>query len=274
MPRKLDITLDDWRPSTSSAVAFVPREPTCDRCLGPPGSYGGVGSGTVTVYGGRAWGVRGAINVGRELVIVGTGGMGREAAAWVADVGRADDLLGFVDDDPDARGGTVAGLPVLGGTSWLDDQADVEVVVGIGTPAVRAAVVDRLDAAGVPLATIVHPSAVVGPRVSLGTGTIVCPGAMLSCDVTVGRAAIVNYGAMVGHDGVLGDGCFVAPGVHLAGNVTIGPRADIGIGASVIQGVAIGADAVVGAGAVVIRDVAAGATVVGVPARPIRGGGT
>ena len=207
-----------------------------------------------------------------ELVIVGTGGMGREAAAWVADAGRADDLVGFLDDDAGSRGSTVAGLPVLGGTPWLDDHPDVEVVVAIGTPAVRAAVVDRLEAAGVALATIVHPSAVVGPRVTLGLGAIVCPAAMLSCDVTVGRAAIINFGAMVGHDGVVGDACFVAPGVHLAGNVTLGPRSDVGIGASVIQGVTIGADAVVGAGAVVIRDVPEGVTVVGVPARPIRGG--
>ena len=212
--------------------------------------------------------------MGQRIAIFGTGGMGREAAAWVADVGRADDLVGFLDDDPGAHGQTVAGLPVLGGSSWLDDKAHVEVVVAIGTPAVRVALVERLDAAGVLLATIVHPSAVVGPRVSLGSGTIVCPGAVLSCDVTVGRAAIVNYGAMVGHDGVLGDGCFVAPGVHLAGNVAVGPRADIGIGASVIQGVSIGADAVVGAGAVVIRDVPEGVTVVGVPARPIGGGDT
>ena len=210
--------------------------------------------------------------MGRGLVIVGTGGMGREAAAWVADLGRADDLVGFLDDDARSHGKAIARLPVLGDTSWLGDQVDIEVIVAIGTPAVRATVVDRLDAAGVPLATIVHPSAVVGPRVELGVGTIVCPGAMLSCDVTVERAAIINYGAMIGHDGVLGEACFVAPGVHLAGNVTVGPRADVGISASVIQGVTIGADAVVGAGAVVIRNVPEGVTVVGVPARPIRGG--
>ena len=211
--------------------------------------------------------------MGRGLVIVGTGGMGREAAAWVTDAGRQADLLGFLDGDAATHGSEVAGLPVLGGTAWLDDRSDVDAVVAIGAPAARSAVVAQLDAAGMTLTTVVHPSAVVGPRVTLGAGSIVCPGAMLSCDVVVGRAAIVNYGAMIGHDGVLGDACFVAPGVHLAGSVTVGPRADIGIGACVIQGVRIGADAVVGAGAVVIRDVPDGATVVGVPAKPIRRSG-
>ena len=212
--------------------------------------------------------------MGRALVIVGTGGMGREAAAWIADIGRQADLLGFLDDDAATHGNEVAGLPVLGAMAWLDDRADVEAVVAIGSPTARSSVADQLAAAGVPLATVVHPSAVLGPRVTLGAGSIVCPGAMLSCDVALGRAAIVNYGAMIGHDCVLGEACFVAPGVHLAGTVTVGPRADVGIGASVIQGVHIGADAIVGAGAVVIRDVPDGATVVGVPAKPIDRGDT
>jgi FlaA1/EpsC-like NDP-sugar epimerase len=82
--------------------------------------------------------------VGRGLVIVGTGGMGREAAAWADDAGRADDLVGFLDDGAGSRDSTVAGLPVLGDTSWLDEHPDVEAVVAIGTPAVREAVVDRL----------------------------------------------------------------------------------------------------------------------------------
>jgi sugar O-acyltransferase (sialic acid O-acetyltransferase NeuD family) len=210
--------------------------------------------------------------VGTGIVIVGTGGMGREAAAWVADLGRADDLLGFLDDDPATHGRTVAGLPVLGGLDRLEGHLDVEVVPAIGSPRGRAAVLARLAAADQRLMTVVHPSATIGPRVTIEPGAIVCPGVVLTCDITVGRGAILNYGAMVGHDGVLGDACFVAPGVRLGGNVTVGERADLGIGASVIQGITIGARAVVGAGAVVIRDVPEDAKVAGVPARPLARG--
>lgn len=204
-----------------------------------------------------------------RIVVVGTGGMGREAAAWLHDAGRGGDLVGFLDGEPGKHGAVVADLPVLGDLNWLDGNSDVEVVVAIGSPARRRAVVEDLAAADVPLATIIHPSAHVGPRTILGPGAILCPGVLLTCDVHVGRAAIVNYGAMVGHDGAIGDCAFIAPGAHLAGNVTVGDDADVGIGASVIQGVTVGARAVVGAGAVVIRDVEPGATVVGVPARPI-----
>lgn len=208
------------------------------------------------------------------IVIVGTGGMGREAAAWIADAGRGGAVLGFLDDEPATHGTEVAGLRVLGGREWLqrDEHADIEVVVALGGPAARAGYLGYLDAVDRRVATVVHPSATIGPRCEIGEGAVICPGVVLTCDVTLGRAVIVNYGAMMGHDGVLGDAVFVAPGAHLAGNVTVRRQADVGIGASVIQGVTIAERAVVGAGAVVIRDVAPDSTVVGVPARPIRGG--
>lgn len=202
-----------------------------------------------------------------SVAILGTGGMGREAAAWMLDGPHASRLAGFLDDDP-AKGGTeVAGLPVLGGLEWAERRDGVEVVVALGSPAVRSEVIARLDASAVPLAGIVHPSARIGPRTLVGAGAIICPDVLLTCDVVVGRAVIVNWGARIGHDGRIGDMAFIAPGVHLAGNVTVGDRAEIGIGAVARPGVIIGDDAIVGAGAAVVCDVEPGATVAGVPAR-------
>lgn len=208
--------------------------------------------------------------VGQRIVVVGTGGMGREAAAWVVDACPDAELVGLLDEDPARHGAEVAGLPVLGGLDWLAGRSDIEVVPAIGAPTNRAALLTKLEALGIGLATVVHPSAAIGPRVRIDPGAIVCPGVLLTCDVRVRGGAILNYGAMVGHDGDIGRAAFVAPGAHLAGNVTVGERADVGIGASVIQGVHIGEEAVVGAGAVVIRNVAAATTVVGVPARPLQ----
>ncbi len=70
---------------------------------------------------------------------------------------------------------------------------------------------------------------------------------------------------------MVGTAVHVCPGVKLAGHVTAESGAFIGIGATVIQNVRIGYDSVVGAGSVVIDDVAPMTTVVGVPAKVIKG---
>lgn len=100
--------------------------------------------------------------------------MGREAAAWIADIGRGDVLLGFLDDES-LHGSTVAQLPVLGGLNWRNDRDDVEVAAAIGSPTARARLLARLEADGISLATIVLPSAIVGPRVRIAPGVIICP---------------------------------------------------------------------------------------------------
>ena len=196
--------------------------------------------------------------------------MGRESAAWFNDAGRGDELAGFIDDDPTTHGARVADLPVLGGRGWLEENADTEVVLALGSPASRTSVMTWLDEAGMRLVGLTHPRAMVGPRCVVGDGAILCPDVLLTCDVTVGRGAIINWGTRIGHDGRIGEAAFVAPGVHLAGNVTVGNRVEIGIGAVARPGVTIGDDAVVGAGAALVSDVEPGTTVVGVPARPLQ----
>lgn len=214
------------------------------------------------------------MSANRCVVVVGAGGMGREAGAWVADAhdaGTLGPLIGFVDDDATRHGGRIDGLPVLGGTNWLKGRDDIAAVVAVGQPTIRQELMERLELWGVALTSLLHPSSLVGPGTSLGVGSILCPGTVLTRDIRLGRGVIVNYGAALGHDAQIGEFSFIAPGVHVAGNVTVGARCWIGVGSSIVQGVTMGADVVIGAGAVVVSDLPNGVTALGVPARPREG---
>jgi sugar O-acyltransferase (sialic acid O-acetyltransferase NeuD family) len=210
----------------------------------------------------------------KDLAIVGTGGMAREARQIVDDLnadGANWNIVGFVDDLPGLAGSDVDDLPVLGGREWLIAHPSVAYVLAVGSPADRWRF-DRLVAAATgnePIA-LIHPSASVGRRVEIGAGSIVAQGAVLTTDIRVGRLAIVNVGATLAHDDDAGDFATLAPGVHVAGGVNMEEGADLGIGSRVIQGLTVGRWSVVGAEAAVIADVPANVTVVGVPARVIK----
>lgn len=202
-----------------------------------------------------------------QLLVIGAGGMGRETAAWAMSAGY--DVVGVLDDDSRMAGTTIDGATVLGPVASLERYPDVEAIVAIGSANTRERLSAQLRRTGRPLATVVHPSAVVGPGTRIRPGCIIGPNAVLTRDISLGWSCIVNYGASLGHDGTVGDYAFIGPGASVAGGVTIGRGAHIGIGSSLLQGLTVGHGAIVGAGAAVIRDVPDGTTVVGVPARPL-----
>lgn len=210
----------------------------------------------------------------KDLVILGVGGMAREIHETVEDLvadGEGWNFLGFLDDAPAAQGTEVHGHPVLGPTAWLEAHPGVHAVVGIGSTPIRHRLVQALSGAGhARWATLVHPSAYLGRRVTLGEGTVVCPGCSLTTDLVVGDHVLLNLATTLTHDDRIGSFVTISPGVNVSGNVTIEAGCDIGTGATILQGLTIGAWTIVGGGAVVIRDLAANVTAVGVPAAEIK----
>jgi len=205
--------------------------------------------------------------------VVGAGGYGRQVLAAVlraGGVGTSDiEVVGFLDDNPDLWGLSIAGLPVLGSPANL--PADLtSAVLGVGYPETKAKLIHRLTGTHLSWPSIVHRDASIGTRIELAQGTLVQAGAVVSTDVEVDRFASINLGATVSHDARIGAFASVSPGANLGGGVVVEEGAFIGIGAVVQQGVRIGAWSVVGAGAVVLRDVPPNSVVAGVPARILR----
>jgi sugar O-acyltransferase (sialic acid O-acetyltransferase NeuD family) len=209
------------------------------------------------------------------LWILGAGGHGRVVADAAAAGGRHGEIVFF---DDDASLGPKVGRWPLGGDSQAfvvagpaaaTSTGAIERHIGIGDNVRREHLARRCESLGLPLATVVHPAAVVSVDAALAPGCFVAAGAVVAPGAELGAATIVNHGASIDHDGRIGRAVHVGPGAHLGGNVAVGDGAWIGLGAAVRHGARIGARAMVGAGAVVVADVADEARVVGNPARPM-----
>lgn len=147
------------------------------------------------------------------------------------------------------------------------------VVLALGDPALREKVARRYSAKGLAFATLIHPTAIVGPNCTVGEGGILMAYSVLETHVTVGAHALINVGSSVAHNGTLGSCCNLGPGVHLAGWVSLGDRCDLGVGCCIRPRVKLGSDTRVGAGAAVVKNHPGQATLTGVPARPMASGG-
>lgn len=204
----------------------------------------------------------------QRLAILGASGHGKVVAESALRAGWAS--VDFYDDAwPGKR--RIGKWVISGDTAALlrDPTRFDGVVVAIGNNEIRMRKIWRLQAAGLELATIVHPMATISDSARLGPGTVVMAGAVLNADACVGLGAILNTSCSVDHDCVLGDGVHISPGAHLAGDVRVGEQSWVGIGASIRQGVAVGRLVSIGAGAAVVADIADNLIVAGVPAKEL-----
>jgi sugar O-acyltransferase (sialic acid O-acetyltransferase NeuD family) len=216
------------------------------------------------------------------LVLVGAGGLGREAAACVratnAAVRRTWDLWGYVDDGLAGCDRQIDGFDVLGPVDHLEQlllsgEPRPQVVVCTGRPGAtesRRILARRLGSADAQFATIIHPTVSLASGSSVGPGSLVLAQVVVTAPVAIGRHVVVMPHVVFTHDDRIGDFTTFGAGVLLAGGVVVGDGAYIGSGACIRENVTIGAGALVGMGSVVLRDVPAGEVWAGNPARPVR----
>lgn len=211
-----------------------------------------------------------------KLVIIGSGGLGREVAWIVERINNANqnktwDLLGFLDDDSTLHGTKLNDIPVLGGTDWLLKQNSndkIYAVCAIGSAKARKSVIEKLP--DINFATIIDPDVTISDRVEIGTGCIIFPGTIITIDIKIGSHCVINESCIIGHDAELKEFVTLYPRVNISGNTVIGESVEMGSGSIIIQGLQVGTGTIVGAGAVVVRNLPEHCTAVGVPAKPIK----
>ena len=199
----------------------------------------------------------------KKLMIIGAGGHGRVIADIAQKLGYSE--ISFLDD---GNVTTNMNLLVLGKIEEWKKYIDSYVFfVAIGNGRTRERVLQMLLDGGAKVETLIHPSAIIGYGVTLGTGCAVMAGAVINPCVKIGKGGIVNTCASVDHDCILGDYVHVAIGAHLAGDVNVGDYVWIGAGATIKESLTLCTNSIIGAGATVVKNITEEGKYIGTPAR-------
>ena len=209
-----------------------------------------------------------------ELLIVGTGGLAKEAAQLARHLDPTAQrwrLVSYVAESPEPIGRQMP----FGTVRYVDDQLlartqAADVVIAIGHPAVRRKVAQRmLQNPALSFPNLVHVSVEVdGELVRIGKGNMLTKGVVLTCDIELGDFNLVGWNATIGHDATIGSFNVLNPGCNVSGNTRIGNACLLGTGCQVLERLHIASGVTIGAGAVLTRSAnVEGATYLGIPAR-------
>ena len=203
----------------------------------------------------------------KKLVIIGASGHGKVVADIALKLQRYEKIV-FLDDNEEVK--ECMNFLVVGKSSDAKSYIDeAEFFVAIGNAEIRRKVMEQLLEMNAAIATLVHPTAVIGCNVTIGKGSVVMAGAVINSDSTIGQACIINTCASVDHDCSLGDYVHVSVGTHVCGTVVIGDKTWVGAGATISNNLNVCDESTVGAGAVVVKNIEDAGTYVGVPAKKI-----
>lgn len=209
----------------------------------------------------------------KTLWIVGAGGFGREVLDFARQAiagGMTDfQIGGFIDDNPQTLEGFRVGVGVRGSIRALVVGPDDIFCIAMGSPSSRLGVAEALTAKGAAFVSVIHPSAVIAERTTIGAGCIIGPGAFVSTDAIVGAHVAVGFNAAIGHDARIGDGSVITGCCIVNGGATVGRGSFLGSHSVVLPKITVGDGASSTAGAIMMRDVPAGSKVGGNPARQL-----
>lgn len=205
----------------------------------------------------------------KKILIVGSGGLGREIYSWLTHSESPYEPIGFISDDLNSLDDYDYPVPIVQTILDYEPVESVTLIMGIMDPKGKKSVYLSLLKKGAVFETFVHPTAIVGENVTLGTGTVISPMCILTCDILVGDCVFFNTSSTLGHDGKVGDYSSINGKVEISGWVNIGREVLVGSRALILPKKKINDNAIIGAGSVVVGNVKSGVTVFGNPAKRV-----
>ena len=196
-----------------------------------------------------------------NVAVYGAGHLGRQTLTHLRNHFPHLEVAGFVDDRIEAGEHVVHGLDCLGALDDVACSADfgpsgVGVVFAIGYADMRARrrALDRIEAAGYKLVSVIHPQAIVDPTATVEDGCTVLAGAIIDQGAHIEAGSYVDIGVRVGEDAVIGRSSYVSSGAALGGRVRVGADSFLGMDCTITTGVSVGRHCFIIAKSLVARD--------------------
>lgn len=212
----------------------------------------------------------------KKLVIIGTGGFGRETYdAILTSTGFQKEwsIKGFVKDAGYKEIGNFDEHFPEGILGTIDDYAIAEDDVffcAVGDTDLKIRFVEKIKQRGGKFVNIIDNTAIVTSGVKLGEGVRVGPFNAISNNVKIGDHTTLLTSVVVGHDVTIGDFCQIGTFCHFGGFSSIGNRSTVHPQVVVLPKVSIAEDTIIGAGSLVVRNVKVpNQTLFGSPAKPL-----
>lgn len=201
-----------------------------------------------------------------KIVILGTSLFAPEVLDLIEDIGNYE-VTAFVENwDREKTKQPYLGRPVI----WIEDASSLasshKAVCSLGTTH-RQQFIQQAHALGFNFATIIHPTARLSSKSTVGEGSILSAGVIIGSNTKIGNHVIINRGSLIGHNAIIHDYVTISPGANIAGVVTIGEASYVSIGAIILDRITVGHHSLIGAGALVTRDVPDRVQVMGIPAK-------
>ena len=210
----------------------------------------------------------------KDLIIIGAGGLGREALEIALDIQEQNKtdwrVKGFITDiEGDFALKDTLGYKIIDTISGHKICNDAVYVFAIADVSFKVKITNLFVSQGAKFINLIHPTAILGRTVILGKGNIISSRVTITSNVKIGNFVKIGGGTSIGHDVDIGDYSTISGICGINGYVHVGQGVFIGSNAAICPHARIGDFSYVGAGAVVLRRVEANTKVFGNPAKKI-----
>lgn len=205
------------------------------------------------------------------LGIYGAGGLGREVKIIANKINQIENRWNkiiFIDDNKDIK--RIEDTDVYVFEDLIRQTPELEVVIGIGEPAIREKLYDKVTRAGISLATLIHPSVSIDSSTNVGKGVVICNNCTITSCVELEDNIYIQPHTVIGHDIKIGKHSVISALCHIGGTSVLGERVFMGFMSGTLQGLNIGDDVILSAGSILFRDVDKELIIMGNPARPMK----